>query len=329
MRLRQGARVLDRGEGTLHVGVRPPLIVGPLTAPERRFLERLETAHHITRGERSRFAPLIALLADADLFEPPAAPARTVAINDAGPVGLGVAMALARAGWAVRFVDEGPASASPPHTYPAGTLAATRQAAAADTVARLNHGTDVRVGAPHADAWVLISHGAAALDEAVGLMARDIPHVFAVIDERGAEVGPLVMPGAGACGMCAGIERAALDPAWPVLSLQLRAQGVSPPRAAPDVIATLSGLACGALGAWRGSADREPRAAGDRRAGAGAGAGAGGEGISGAALAWLNRVWVVTADSPPVSRALTPAVDCGCGAAGPIGDEVAARRARF
>jgi len=278
-------------------------MLASLSPKQRLFVERLETSHVITPLELVRFAPLVRTLDDAGLLTPARAeqPPRTAALNDGGPAGMGIATALARSGWAIRLIDEGPAAASPRGTYAPAGLSSTRQAAAADTVARLVPGADVRVGAPHADVWVLISYGAAALDLAVGLMASDTPHLFVIADERGAEVGPLVIPGEGACGMCAGYARTAADPAWPVLSLQLRAPAVNPPHTSPDVAASISGLACGALGAWR----------------------------SGDAGAWLNRTWVVTADSPPVSRALPPAPDCGCGAAGPVGDEVAARRARF
>jgi len=303
MRLRQGTRVLDRGDGTLQVGVRAPVMLASLSPKQRLFVELLETAHVITPHERSRFAPVVRVLEDAGLLTParPSIPPRTAALNDAGPVGVSVATALARSGWAIRLVDEGPAAASPRDTYASGGLASTRQAAAADTVSRLVPGTNIRVGAPRADVWVLVSHGAAALDLAVALMASDTPHLFVITDERGAQVGPLVIPGEGACGMCAGHERAATDPAWPVLSLQLRAPAVAPPQTSADVAASVSGLVCGALGAWR----------------------------SGDARAWLNRTWVVTTEAPPVSRSMAADIDCGCGAAGPVGDELAARRARF
>lgn len=308
MRLLQGSRVLDRGDGTLQVGVRAPVVLAHLTYDERRFVERLETARTISSRDRTRFASLVAILESGGALEldAPSAPSPTVAINDAGPLGLGVALALARSGWAIRFVDEGPAAASPPDTYAPGGLASTRQAAAADTVTRAIPGADVRVGAPAADAWVLVSHGAAALDVAAGLMAGDVPHLFVVTDELGAEVGPFVVPGDGACGMCAGYARATADPAWPLLALQLRVPSVAPPKASADVVASAVGIAGGALAAWRASsADR------------------------GATGAWLNRSWVIAAGVPPVTRDLVPAVDCGCGAAGPVGDEVAARRARF
>ncbi|NTV38733.1 MAG: hypothetical protein HGA51_02070 [Demequinaceae bacterium] len=301
MRLRQGSRVLDRGDGTVQVGLRSPIVLSGLSVEQRRFVERLETARWITPRSSARFADIVSRLDDAGLLAHTPIESRSVALNDAGPLGVNVGVALARAGWAVRFEDDAPASASPPHTYAPGTLATTRQSAAADAVGRLVPGADVRVGAALSDAWVLISHGAPALDAALALMSMDTAHVFVVTDEFGATVGPFTVPGDGACGLCDGLARAAADPAWPRLSLQLRAPSVSPPTTGPGVTASVAGLVCGALGAWR---------AGDARA-------------------WVNGVWTLTEDAPPASRALAPDAECGCGAAAPVGDELAARRAKF
>ncbi len=301
MRLRHGSRVLDRGDGTVQVGLRSPVVFSGLSVEQRRFVERLETAKWVTNRSSAPFEDIVSLLDDAGLLADRPAERRTVALNDAGPLGVNVGIALARAEWAVRFEDDAPASASPPHTYAPGTLATTRQAAAADAVARLVPGADVRVGAARADAWVLVSHGAPAIEAALALMSADTPHLFVVTDELGATVGPFAVPGVGACGLCDGLARTAADPAWPRLSLQLRAPSVAPPTAEADVTASIAGLVCGALGAWR---------AGDSRA-------------------WLDSVWCLTADAPPVSRAIAADAECGCGAAAPVGDELAARRAKF
>ncbi|NYI40757.1 hypothetical protein [Demequina lutea] len=301
MRLRNGSRVLDRGDGTVQVGLRSPVVFSGLSAEQRRFVERLETANSVTNRASAPFEEIVSRLEDAGLLANRPTERRTVALNDAGPLGLNVGIALARAGWAVHFEDDAPASASPPHTYAPGTLATTRQSAAADTVARLVPGAAVRVSAARADAWVLISHGAPALDAALAFMSTDTPHLFVVTDERGAMVGPFAVPGEGACGLCDGLARAAVDPAWPRLALQLRAPSVAPPTADADVAASIAGLVCGALGAWR---------AGDARA-------------------WLDSVWSLTTGAPPAFRTVTPDTDCGCGAAAPVGDELAAHRARF
>lgn len=301
MRLRHGSRVLDRGDGTVQVGLRLPVVFSGLSADQRRFVERLETAKWVTTRSSAAFQDIVLRLDEAGLLADPPAERRAVALNDAGPLGVNIGIALARAEWAVRFEDDAPASASPPYTYAPGTLATTRQAAAADAVARLVPGADVRVGASRVDAWVLVSHGAPAIDAALALMASDTPHVFVVTDECGATVGPFSVPGDGACGLCDGLARAAVDPAWPLLSLQLLAPSAAPATADPGVTASIAGLVCGALGAWR---------AGDSRA-------------------WINSLWSLTADAPPVSRAISADADCGCGAAAPVGDEVAARRAKF
>ena len=301
MRLRYGSRVLDRSDGTVQVGLRPPVVFSGLSAEQRHFVERLETAKWVTNRSSARFESIVSRLEDAGLLEDPPPERRAVALNDAGPLGVNVGIALARAEWAVRFEDDAPASASPPHTYAPGTLANTRQAAAADAVARLVPGADVRVGASRADAWVLVSHGAPAIDAALALMSADTPHIFVVTDERGATVGPFAVPGEGACGLCDGLARAAVDPAWPLLSLQLLAPSVAPPTADAGITASIVGLVCGALGAWR---------AGDSRA-------------------WIDSLWSLTMDAPPVSRTIAADADCGCGAAAPVGDEVAARRAKF
>ena len=301
MRLRQGTRVLDRGDGTLHVGVRSPVVLSGLSTSQRRFVERLEAAKSVTNRAAAPFREIVSVLENAGLLTSQPPERRTVAVNDAGPLGLSVGVALARSGWAVHFEDAAPASASPPHTYAPATLGTTRQAAAADTVARLVPGAEVHVGTARADAWVLISHGAPAIDAAFALMSTDVPHIFVVTDERGAIVGPFAVPGEGACGLCDGLARVAVDPAWPSLALQLRAPSVAPPNADPDVVASMTGLVCGALGAWR---------AGDPRA-------------------WLDSVWSLTVAAPPASRAVAPDVDCGCGAAAPVGDELAARRSRY
>ena len=301
MRLRDGVRVLDRGDGTLQVGVRVGVVLPGLTAAQRRFVERLEGGREVTQTERRTHAGLISLLDEAGLFAAPAQRAASVAIDDGGPVGIAVGAALARAGWAVRYTDSGIAAGSPPHTYPPDAVASTRQAAAAATVEGMVHGADVRVGAFGIDVWVLVSSGAANLAAAVPHMAADVPHLFVVADEDGVVVGPLVLPGEGACGTCAGLARVARDPSWPTLALQLGAGPATPARAEPDVTAQAAGLVTGALQAWR-RGDANP---------------------------WLNRVWVLTASAPPMVQAALAEPTCGCGAAGPVGDELAARRARF
>lgn len=310
MRLIPGARVLMRGDGALQVGVRAPVVLNDLGADERRFLERLDAVNSVSRADQARYGTVLERLAVAGLVERDSAVAVAgplrAAINDGGPIGCGIALTLARAGWAVAIDDGGRAVQAPRGTYDPGSLAATRQAAAADTIRRALPEVDICAGQARSDVAVIVAHGAPLIEAAVPLMARDIPHVYVTTDERGAQVGPFVVPGRGACGTCVGLARTLADPAWPLLSLQLAA-GRTLPSSTPDVAAHAAALVAGALGWWR--AARNDRAD--------------------AARGWLNTVWTLDRDTPPSASAAPPHPDCGCGAAGPVGDELAARRARM
>lgn len=310
MRLIPGARVLMRGDGALQVGVRDPVILNDLGADERRFLERLDAVNSVSRADQARYGTVLEPLAAAGLVERAPAPAVATplraAINDGGPIGCSIGLTLARAGWAVAIDDGGRAVQAPRGTYDPGSLAATRQAAAADTIRRVLPEVDICAGHARSDVAVIVAHGAHLIEAAVPLMARDIPHVYVTTDERGAQVGPFVVPGRGACGTCVGLARTLADPAWPLLSLQLTA-GRTLPSSTPDVAAHAAALVAGAMGWWR--AARNDR--GD------------------AARGWLNTVWTLDRNTPPSASAAPPHPDCGCGAAGPVGDELAARRARM
>ncbi len=310
MRLIPGARVLTRADGALQVGVRDPLIVDEPSADERRFLERLDTLAHVGPLDQARHSAVVERLVAAGLIvpdgAPPGQPAPRATVNDGGALGCGLGLVLARAGWAVAIDDDGRAVETPRGTYDPGSLAQTRQAAAADTIRRVLPQADVRVGEARSDVAVIVSHGAASIESAVPLMARDVPHLYVTADERGVQVGPLVIPGRSACGTCVGLAHTLHDPSWPVLSLQLTA-GRTLPWCSPDVAAQAVALAVGALEWWR-----SPR-----------------QGIPGSAPGWLDTVWTVDRHRPPYPTAAPPHPDCGCGAAGPIGDELAARRARM
>ncbi len=299
-----------RGDGTLQVGVRDPLILGDLSTHERRFLERLGTVASVSRADQRRYTTVLTRLVAAGLIEHASAGAAEIplraTVNDGGPIGSGIAMTLARANWAIAIDDGGRAVQTPRATYDPGSLAATRQAAAADTIRRVLPEADVCAGQARSDVAVIVSHGAPLVEAAVSLMARDVPHMYVTTDERGAQVGPLVIPGRGACGTCVGLARGLCDPEWPLLSLQLTA-GRTLPRSAPDVAAHAAALVAGALGWWR--AERDGRAH--------------------AAASWLDTVWTLDPHAAPHASAAPAHPDCGCGASGPVGDELAARRARM
>lgn len=310
MRLIPGACVLVRADGSLQVGVREPVILNHLTVEERQFVERLESVRNVSPADLSRFGAVIELLRASRLIadDPPQArrPTPHAALNDGGPVGCGIALALARAGWAVTIHDEGSAVQAPRGTYDPSSLAATRQAAATDTIRRLLPDAAVRSGWAPSDVEVIVSHGAPLLEAAVPLMARDMPHLFVTTDERGARVGPLVIPGHSACGTCAGLTHAQVEPDWPVLSLQLTpSRGL--PQGPPDVQSQVAGLVVSALTWWKGTRERSPDAG----------------------IAWLDAVWIIDHQRGPRREPVGAHPECGCGAAGPVGDELAARRARM
>ena len=328
MRLIPGAHVLARGDSALQVGLRDPLIVNDPTAHERRFLERLDAVATISALERARHAPMVERLIAAGLVEQDpsreTAEPRRAAINDGGPIGCGIGVVLSRAGWAVAIDDDGRAVETPRGTYDPGSLAATRQAAAADTIRRVLPHADVHAGPARSDVAIIVSHGAPLIEAAVPLMARDIPHLYVTTDERGAQVGPLVIPGRGACGTCVGLARTLADPLWPTLSLQLAARRTLP-LCSPDATAHAVALVAGALGWWRSM-----RACADGADGNGAVPdGAAPENAVGPTPQWLNTVWTVDHHRPPHATKVLPHPDCGCGATGPVGDELAARRARM
>lgn len=303
MMLRRGTRVLDVGDGAVRVGLRPGVVLRNLSPQERQYVERLERGAPVSRQLRERHALLLQALADAGtLYEPPEArTGGTVALTDAGEIGLACAQALARADAGICFADRGHASTASSGTYSPSAPSRTREGAAAATLRATMPLARVRAGTGDADLWVLIAHGAPDLAGAVTLLAHDVPHLFVTTDERGALVGPLVIPGHGPCGWCEGSARTSADPTWPRQALQLSAPGSPAPHVGPDVTAAIAGLA---TGAWLAL-------------------------VAGDVDAWLGTQWVLTEGAPPATRALEADAGCGCGASSGPGDEVAARRARF
>jgi hypothetical protein len=303
MMLRRGTRVLDIGDGAVRVGLRPGVVLRGLSPAERHYVERLEHGAPVSRQLRERHARLLQTLVDAGaLYDPPEPSAwGTAAITDAGEVGLACGEALARADAGICFADRGHASTAAAGTYSPSASALTRQGAAVSTLKASQPLARVRAGTGDADFWVLIAHGAPDLASAVTLLAHDVPHLFVTTDERGAIVGPMVIPGRGPCGWCEGSARTAVDPTWPRQALQLSAPGSPAPHVGPDVAAAIASLAAGVWVAL----------------------------TSGDADAWLGTQWVLTEGAPPMTRTLAPDAACGCGASNALGDEVAARRVRF
>jgi hypothetical protein len=286
--------VLARPGGDVQIGIAAPRVVRGLDGQERAFVASLEGGRPVTEVERRRFAGALRALAAAGVDDGPEPhpTASRIRVIGAGAVGLAVATCLARAAEVtISLVDPAPCGVEPAGTYPdgaSGSCAAAAAAALAPLVAR----ADLDAHAP-ADLTIIVTAGAVDAAVARDLLVSAATHLVVACDEAGAWVSHVVVPGITACGRCRDLRLTRADPAWPLLALQC---AVRRPRAGAiaqaGVAAAVTSRAVGFLSAGdTGIATRV-----DRR----------GE----------------SADAP-----LLPEPACGCGAAGPVGDEVAARRA--
>ncbi|MDH6116477.1 ThiF family adenylyltransferase [Kitasatospora sp. GAS204B] len=187
-----------------------------------------------------------------------------VEVRGAGRVGTAVAAVLAAGGVGeVRVVDQGrvlPGDCAP-GGIPAQEVGRTRAAAAREAVRRAGGLPGQATAASRSartepagrppDLVVLAPRdgsGAYAGDavEAHTLMQAGTPHLYLGVIEHLGVVGPLVLPGASACGRCLGLARTDRDAAWPRVLAQLSATGPAQPReVACDgaVAAAVAGLA--------------------------------------------------------------------------------------
>jgi bacteriocin biosynthesis cyclodehydratase domain-containing protein len=237
-------------------GLTPPLaaLVRDLAAgaPPRRAVSEV-----LARGGApGEVAAVVAALAGAGLLAPPrpAPGAAYVRVHGAGRLGAAVAVALAAAG-------VGRVAVRAPGTVAAGDLGTglrapdvgrSAVAAVAEAVARA--APAVVVSEPtrrRPDLAVLV--GAEAADPVLSarLHARHQPHLAVAAHGGTGTVGPLVLPGRGACLRCADRGRAAADPAWPRLAAQLAGRpatvgiptaGAVAALAAEHVLAHLAGV---------------------------------------------------------------------------------------
>ena len=288
MRLKQGVRVLALKRGSIQVGVAPGVVLEGLTRAQRGFVESLEGGREIRTPARADIAILIEKLAACGLTEPAAPPRRIVAIDDAGPVGTQIARLLGAEGWTLAVDDPRPAVTSRRASKPALPDGFT----SAQALNRTLREAGVAVASPssRADLTIITGHGALAVHKSIGLMPVDASHVYVTTDESGAWVGPLVIPGEAACGLCASLWRADHDANWPILALQLTAPGTGHPLASPAIASAIAALVALIAHAVR---------AGD-------------------AAHMMGRQWRV--DATGISPAsLQPHPDCGCGAQPPAG----------
>lgn len=71
------------------------------------------------------------------------------------------------------------------------------------------------------DLAILVSPWVIAPARYLPWLRRDIRHLSVRIDDEGAEIGPLVVPGDSSCLRCLDLTRRDADPAWPVIAAQL------------------------------------------------------------------------------------------------------------
>ncbi|MEX0913512.1 MAG: TOMM precursor leader peptide-binding protein, partial [Demequina sp.] len=155
--------------------------------------------------------------------------------------------------------------------------------------------------AGHVDLDVIVAVGTAPATVTSPCMVDERPPLVVTTDDAGATVGPLVRPGQPACTQCVDLHHTDDDPWWPYLALQCGTP--RRPWVAPAAIELVAGLAVKEIATHV------------------------------AGIAVPGRQWRV-ANSPDLGDGLRPTLalphsECGCGAAGPVGDEVTARRAHF
>lgn len=186
-----------------------------------------------------------------------------VEIRGAGRIGAALAATLAAAGvGSVEVTDQGrvlPGDCAP-GGIPVQDVGRLRATAAREAVHRAAGGA-AAAPAPAAEtadarapALVVLTprDGTGAFAggavQARQLMRAGVPHLYVGVAEHLGVVGPLVLPGASACGGCVALARTDRDACWPRLLAQLAAEGPGRPRepacdtALAAAVAGLAGL---------------------------------------------------------------------------------------
>ncbi|MGA5700917.1 ThiF family adenylyltransferase [Peterkaempfera bronchialis] len=215
--------------------------LGPLPAPYRRRLAPDLASLSLVHPEPGAAPALLAARGSA-----------AVQVRGAGRVGAAVAALLAAAGvGAVEVVDRGRVAAGDctPAGVPPQDVGRLRTTAAREALRRAGAGTApaARAGTPQL-VVVAPRDGTAGLaaDPAQGrqLMRAGVPHLYTCVVEHLGLVGPLVLPGAAACGGCATLHRGDRDPAWVRLVAQLCSDGAARART-PACDTALAGAVAG------------------------------------------------------------------------------------
>lgn len=278
-RLKEQFRPLRRGHGQVQLGLDPALgvVLEGLSDDEIRWLEHLDGSLDETAATEwavrhgipaERVAALLQTLRDHALtVESPAH--RLDLASLAPPLRDALRPDAAALACAYRSTDDGYAVlgrrarrrvvVSGTGGLPTVLVQALRQAGVGHVVSG-RYAEHAPTGASPPDLVVLV--GVGALDGGAGsrwVRAR-VPHLPVVLHGTCAEVGPLVVPGAGPCLRCVDLTRADHDPGWPAVLAQLTPAAVGPARDASGetslVFATAGVAAMTALAALDGHPHR-------------------------------------------------------------------------
>jgi hypothetical protein len=302
MRLPPTSPVLARpgSEGiSLQIGIARPVVLSGLGVRERAFVASLEGGRPVSPAEARRFARVVSLLTDGAAWARESRPqlAADVAVHGAGALGMEIAAALGQIGLDVALRDEAAVGVEPEGTY---LTTGSRTCAGAAAAVLATRGVSVRVGGGGEQLGVGVGFGVPDPLQTAAWMRDDIPHVLVICDEETVWISHVVVPGSMACARCRDLHLTGADSAWPLIALQL-------------------GGAC--------LASRRPVASSLARI------------VVAARIAHLVSRWIDDGDAGVAERigkdgsvATEPFAAhraCGCGAYGPAGNEIAARRAAW
>jgi hypothetical protein len=272
-RLQPASRVLVRADGTVHVGPDPAegIRLSGLDGPERSLLRLLDGTHRrdqfVAEGRRrgvpaERSDRLLGVLSDARLLVSAPAGRRDHAglpgwyrdPCDGEATALGWVGRDGRDGYSVLADRRGRRVAVLGRGAVAGGVAAALLRAGVGEVEQGIHvraalEVDTATGAPAARPDVVV-HVSAAPADPVGLHEWHRARVTVLpvgITHTKCTVGPLLVPGDGPCAECLELTRSDLDPSWPLVRAQLRADAAGgradEPRGETSMRALAVGLA--------------------------------------------------------------------------------------
>ena len=199
--------------------------LGPAAVGSADLLRRAQTRGADPSDAASVLSGLLAggLVCDADRAERVARrrAGSVVVVRGDGPLALGTAAGLARAGvGAVHVRTAGRIGQADLAVAALGAddLGRDRSRTAAALLRRI--APDVRTAAPGRnppDLVVLADAQARHPDEGVTLVGRAVEHLAVTVRDGRGIVGPLVLPGRSTCLRCLDLVRTGLDPGWPTM----------------------------------------------------------------------------------------------------------------